>query len=61
MGNSNHISPNAVPRPTGAPRQDVTQLTGYLVQLVGELEYELGDAKRRLAALEKKGGTKAGK
>ena len=52
---SNLINPNAVPRPTGAPRQDMDAMFRFLFGLVGELAFELGDAKRRLAALEDKG------
>lgn len=53
MGQLNHITPNMVPRPTGAARQDLEAVYRYLFGLAGDLEYRFAEIERRLNDLEK--------
>ena len=55
MSQLNHITPNMVPRPTGAARQDIDEIYRYLFKLVGDLECRLADLDRRLRELEQSG------
>lgn len=51
MLQTNHIDPSAVPRPTGAARQDAENMYRFLYNLVGDLAYRLGQAEAEIRAL----------
>lgn len=58
MNQTNHIDQNAIPKPVGAPRQDIAELYRYLHLFVGDLQYRLEIIERRLEAIEKKSGSR---
>lgn len=53
MNQTNHIDQNAIPKPSGAVRQDMAELYRYLHMMVGDLAHRLGEIEKRLRRLEK--------
>lgn len=56
MNQTNHIDQNAIPKPSGAVRQDMAELYRYLHMMVGDLAHRLETIERQLKAVEKKNG-----